>query len=707
MGKNKTKAYGSGVLFLLENSEYVIAMRRGLLLCIPFFIIGSFCTMLTSFPVETYQIWIKGFCNGIVYDAIAIGYDVTLGMVTLYVILAVSYSYAIQLDSEKVGFYVLTSISSYMFFVQGDAEGVSLNIFDTTWLFTGTMVTMVSCFLFKKFHGIFKKHTKDKYQTDIDRDFSSTVTVIIPIICVTVVWGLVKLLLAVTIGWNLQNVGSMLMVELFSLIGTGLFGSAVFVFLIHALWFFGIHGSNLLYGVSESLFAPRMLDNMAAVAAGNEPSVIFTQTFFDVFILMGGSGATICLLIALLFQKQKKDRLLFKVSVLPAIFNINETVLFGLPVVFNPIMVIPFIIVPLISMGISAFAMYIGWVPVPSVQVTWTTPVLLSGYLSTGSIAGAVLQLVLIVVGTAVYAPFLKLAGSYYDRLLQNNIDSLQKEVKECEEVGEYIDLGTGPRSKRDIVKTLMKDLRTAIRNDEITLYYQPQVTSDDEVYGVEALLRWKHPIAGFLYPPLVIELARQDGMLDQLGILLIEKAARNLEYLAAKVKKPIHMAVNILPAQFESETFCPQVKDILRKYDFKESILCFEVTEQMALSTTGIVSDRIEELKRAGIPFHMDDFGMGHSSMKYLQSNEFEAIKLDGSLVKQMLDNDRSQNIISGIQQMSLPLNYDLIAEYVETDEQRKMLRELGCHIYQGILYSSPIPMEELEKFLKRYHAC
>ena len=192
--------------------------------------------------------------------------------------------------------------------------------------------------------------------------------------------------------------------------------------------------------------------------------------------------------------------------------------------------------------------------------------------------------------------------------------------------------------------------------------------------------------------------------MLDELGLALIDKAAKDLHHLAKNPDRAIHLAVNILPVQFESETFSSKVKEIISKYDFKNCTLCFEVTEQMALSATSAIGERIKELRGVGIEFHMDDFGMGHSSMNYLQSNEFEAIKLDGSLVRQMLENGRSQHIISGIQQMSGILNYKLIAEYVETEEQKEMLKELGCKIYQGNLYSKSIPFKELETFLDKY---
>lgn len=706
MKKKMKRLYNNNLLSIMENNEFVIAMRRGLLLCIPVIMIGSFCLVVTSFPIPAYQAWVSEVFGGWLYTFVLWIYNATMGSITLFVILAISYSYGCKADRDDLGFYMLTAIVSFVVFAAEDIDGITFDIFNNNWLFTGIIVTLASCYMFSKLFAISKRKFMGRYQTGVDMDFRNTVLVIIPAAIVILFFAVIKLVLVQGVGVDIQNLGSFFMMELFGVIGTGLFGSILFVFLIHILWFFGIHGSNMLSMVSEQLFESGMLDNMAAVANGGEATHIFTKTFFDVFVLIGGSGATICLLLALLIWKGRKNNTLFKVSILPAIFNINEMVLFGLPVIFNPIMVIPFVCVPLVLLAICAISISLGLVPVPFNQVSWTTPILFSGYLSTGSIAGTILQMVSLAVGTAIYMPFIKMSEHYYDRLLQKNIQNLKEEMMECELKGEIVDLKTGSRSKRDIVKLLTKDLHTAIKNDEIMLYYQPQVSSDKTIYGVEALLRWKHPVAGFLYPPLVIELARQDDVLDELGIILIDKAARTLQELAKNVNKPMHLAVNISPVQFESDTFCSQVKKILDQYDFKECTLCFEITEQLALVTTEVISERIEQLKNWGIKLHMDDFGMGHSSMKYLQSNEFEAVKLDGSLVRGMMDNSRSINIISGIQNMALPLNYKLIAEYVETEQQREKLKDLGCDIYQGYLYSRPIPYDDLEIFLKENDA-
>lgn len=697
-----------GLLTRMENNTAVIAMRGGVLLAIPFLLVGSFCIIMTSFPAAVYQEWVRTVLDGMLFDIVMWLYNATMGSISLVLILGVSYSYGNQTatdSNEELAFYMLTSLSSYILFAAESINDISLSIFNSTWMFTSILITLSSCAMLQSFLKLYRKFIKPRSNHGVDRDFKSTMYAMVPIIATLLAFLIIKVIFINLAGTNVQNIGTEICIRLFRKIGTGFLGSLVFIFMIHMMWFFGIHGSNMLSAVSDGMFELGMIENIRLAAEGGEAVHIFTKTFFDVFVLMGGSGATLCLLLALLLSRQGRiDKKLFGISIVPSLFNVNEIVLFGLPVIFNPIMIIPFIIVPLVIFLVSTAAVVAGAVPIPYTQVSWTTPVFMSGYMATGSWRAVLLQAVNLCIGTLIYMRFIKMSGVYYDRLLMKNIETLKGEMIAAEEEGRNIDFKIGGKNSHETVKRLTRDLRKAVAGEEIALHYQPQVCSDGTVFGVEALLRWKHPVAGYLYPPLIIELARQDNLLDEMGIMLIEKAAKELDYLAGKLKNPIHMAVNISPVQFESDRFSGKVKEILGRYDFKDSVLCFEVTEQMALSTSDAVTERIDELRKAGIPFHMDDFGMGHSSMRYLQSNEFEVVKLDGILVRQILKNNRSQNIISGIQKMSSPLNYELIAEYVETEEQKKVLEELGCYIYQGALYSMAMPPEELEEFLRSY---
>ena len=688
----------------MDRNIYISSLRHGLSLSIPFFLFGSLALVLINLPISAYQEFIHSFMDGQLVTIFFWLFYATMGILSLIMLVSVSYSFGRLADPARSGVYPLTCLISYFVFVMDPSSTVGFECFGANWMFTSVLVTLLCCSILRRFLSIARNLHDKHYHEGIDLDFQNVMVSLVPIAGCILLTLLVKLILNWVFGTvDLHNLGSKLFIALFESVGTGVFGSILFIFLIHILWFFGIHGSNMLNMVSEGMFELGMIANTAALNAGNQPPVLFTKTFFDCFILMGGSGATMCLLLALFVgNKRSNSRSLFRCALIPSLFNVNELVLFGLPVVFNPIMLIPYMLVPLVLLGTSALAMYIGLVPYCVHQVEWTTPILLSGFQSTGSMAGAILQFVNLLIGAAIYLPFIKLSEQYYSGFLKENVDKLRQTIMDREEIGDVSSLHSAEYAPlQDVIKLMTADLRHCLNNRKIALYYQPQFNIDGTLHGVEALLRWNHPSLGFQYPPMVIELAREDGLLQGMGYQIIDTAAYALERLSQETKYPIDLAVNISPVQLEKADFCSKVREILNRHDFHGSKLCFEVTEQIALGSTEAIQKRIEELHRMGIAFHMDDFGMGHSSMTYLQYGAFDTVKLDGSLVKDMQKNPRTREIIAGINQMSESLHYDTIAEFVETTEQRDMLNDLGCHIYQGYLYSPALELPKLETYL------
>ena len=190
-------------------------------------------------------------------------------------------------------------------------------------------------------------------------------------------------------------------------LGEGLLSGILFVFFLGTFWFFGIHGGNVMDQVSQQYFAGNVDVNIANIAAGLPPTEILSKTFFDVFVFMGGCGTILCLVIAVfLFSRRRSVKDIAKMGVGPTIFNINEFVIFGLPVVLNPVFFIPFVLTPIVITVISYFAVYLGIVPYVTQTVEWTTPAILSGFVATGSVAGSLLQIVNIVVGVLIYRPY-------------------------------------------------------------------------------------------------------------------------------------------------------------------------------------------------------------------------------------------------------------------------------------------------------------
>ena len=188
----------------------------------------------------------------------------------------------------------------------------------------------------------------------------------------------------------------------------------VITLLIHLLWTCGLHGANIVLGIVDPALYVLMDQNRVAFEQGLRgtqlPNVV-TRQFFDVFQSMGGSGATFSLVIMmLLWSKSKQLKEIGKLSIGPGLFNINEPILFGLPIVMNPLLIIPFILSPLATVTITYWAMKVGWVARPTgIAIPWTTPPFISGWLVTGHISGAIIQLVTFFVTGIIYYPFFKM----------------------------------------------------------------------------------------------------------------------------------------------------------------------------------------------------------------------------------------------------------------------------------------------------------
>jgi len=184
---------------------------------------------------------------------------------------------------------------------------------------------------------------------------------------------------------------------------------------LHFFWFFGVNGGSVVGAVFNPILQTLSAENLSALQSGNALPNIISQQFQDLFATFGGAGSTLSLLIAMLFIcKSKRIKELGKIAFIPGLFGINEPIIFGLPIVLNPVLLVPFILVPTMNIVISYIVMNLGLVPFCSgVAIPWTTPVIISGFLSTGW-RGAVLQLVLLVLGVFVYIPFIKVMDKQY-----------------------------------------------------------------------------------------------------------------------------------------------------------------------------------------------------------------------------------------------------------------------------------------------------
>jgi diguanylate cyclase (GGDEF)-like protein/PAS domain S-box-containing protein len=247
---------------------------------------------------------------------------------------------------------------------------------------------------------------------------------------------------------------------------------------------------------------------------------------------------------------------------------------------------------------------------------------------------------------------------------------------------------------------TLEEDLRRAIKTQQFLLYYQPQV-EQGRLIGVEALIRWKHPVNGLVAPDEFIPLAEESKLILPLGNWVLETACAQIARWA-KLPKASHLtvAVNISALQFRQPEFVEHVLKALDRTGANPKNLKLELTESMLVENFEDVISKMSELKSHGLSFSLDDFGTGYSSLAYLKRLPLDQLKIDRVFVRDMLVDATSGAIAQTIISLGRAMGLSVIAEGVESEEQRGFLAGLGCHCFQGMLYSPPLPLEDFEAF-------
>ncbi|WP_319530151.1 EAL domain-containing protein [uncultured Cohaesibacter sp.] len=466
-------------------------------------------------------------------------------------------------------------------------------------------------------------------------------------------------------------------------------------------WFFGLHGPNVLTGVSEHIFIPATIANHAMVIDGLQPQHIITSQFFDFFARIGGSGGTLSLILAMMFiSKSPSNRRFALIALLPAICNINEPLLFGIPLILNPIFVIPFILVPVAQIIIGYLAITLDLMPMLSFPTAWSTPVLVSGYTVTGSEAGSIVQLVCLVAGAFIYYPFVRLSEQLSTRrnrqvlnnLLQSSIHNPMK-GHPMRLIGQFDEEGRMAHSLADLLQRCLKT------KTGLFLEYQPQVDIQKKrVVGVEGLLRWNHPHFGRIAPPITVALAEDLGIVDQLGYRVLEIACKQRVEWSEHLPADLLVSVNVAPRQLAERDFDVRVLEILEETGLSPKLLELEITESTALLPEMHSIDSLIRLRNAGVKIALDDFGMGFTSLHYLRLLPLDVVKIDRSLT---IANSVNEQIVKSIQDLTASLNIKTIVEGVEKDEQVQTFAAHGCTVFQGYLFSHPLAASEIVPFV------
>ncbi|MER2538814.1 MAG: EAL domain-containing protein [Azonexus sp.] len=248
----------------------------------------------------------------------------------------------------------------------------------------------------------------------------------------------------------------------------------------------------------------------------------------------------------------------------------------------------------------------------------------------------------------------------------------------------------------------LEAELRQAIKLGQLRLFYQPQVDANNRVTGVEALLRWQHPQRGLVSPNDFIPLAEETGLILPLGFWVLETACAQLKHWADdRSCCALKIAVNVSARQFRQADFVAQVQVALESSGANPERLELELTESLVLENVEDTIEKMLAIKQLGVGFSMDDFGTGYSSLSYLARLPLNQLKIDQSFVRGLPGTRNDETIARTIVALGRGLSMNVIAEGVETENQRDFLEAHGCHAYQGYLFSRPLPIEALTLFL------
>lgn len=403
----------------LAANIYMQALRDGFVYTLPFTLTGSIFLLIAAFPIPA----VSEFMISSGWDQhMYLVSGVTFDLMAIMAVLGISYHLAKSFELDSFVVSVLSLLS--FFLVQatsvisesGDVVGgiIPKEFLGTKGVFLAIIIGLLIPKLFKVITGWgITIKMPDGVPPAIARSFEAVVPVIL---IITLVW-------AVQIGFtNIfdgQTIGSVLYTTLqvpLQSLGNTLFGVTVVLIVTQLLWFFGIHGATVVMGVVSPIFTANSLANLELYQAGqlalDNGAFVVTQNLFDSFINNGGSGMTLGIVLLMLNKrlfKSKQNQNLAKLSAAPAFFTINEPVLFGMPVVLNPLLFIPFILTPLVAAYITIFSIKIGFMPpMNGMMIPWTTPPVVSGFIIAGW-QGSVVQLINIAVTAAIWYPFFKM----------------------------------------------------------------------------------------------------------------------------------------------------------------------------------------------------------------------------------------------------------------------------------------------------------
>ncbi|MDW2745198.1 PTS cellobiose transporter subunit IIC [Atlantibacter subterraneus] len=405
----------------IEGNDYLSAIKDGFIRIMPFLIIGSFFLLIANLPIPGYNEFIIRCFGEKFIGRLNYVLDATYSIMALLVVVSTSVSLAKRWQLNEIS-CALISLVSFLIVTPFRApvengvvsDVIPVSALGAQGLFLSLIVTIIAVRLYRLFnHPRLTIQMPSSVPPAVANSFSS----LIPSFMIVVLFWLARLVFEITpFGTAQEMIFKVLQAPMMEL-GNTLPSQMVAEFFVSFFWFFGLHGDSIVTAIMGPIWRSLTLENMQAMKQGLPPVNIITQQFRDVFLICGGTGFTLAMLLVMLFRaKSKRMREIAKLASPAAIFNINEPIIFGVPIALNPVLFIPFIIVPVVLCVITYSAMSFGLLPLTSgLEIPWTTPIFISGFLICGW-KGMLFQAINLAVAMTIYYPFVMALDKQYLR---------------------------------------------------------------------------------------------------------------------------------------------------------------------------------------------------------------------------------------------------------------------------------------------------
>ncbi|MEK4384087.1 PTS cellobiose transporter subunit IIC [Aeribacillus sp. FSL K6-2848] len=400
----------------LNNNRYLTALRDGFMVALPLIIFGSIFVVIANFPFLDRLLSEDAYAA--YQNALGSASAATLSIMGLFVIIGIGYKLTEHYGGQAI-YGGVVALAAFLILTPQSLEGVS-GVIPTVSLgaqgmFLGILTAFISAELYRFFVN---KNWAIKMPAGVPAAVSRSFSALIPITLTLSVFLFIRIVFSYTPFETVQNFIYTILQQPLTNLGSGLIATLVAVLLIQVFWFFGLHGQIIVNSVFDPIWYALNDENLKAFQSGEELPNVITKQFIDSFLVgMGGTGMTLAILVLIfLIGRSRQLKELGKLGGSAGIFNVNEPIIFGLPIIMNPLVIIPWILAPVVVTIITFFAMSSGLVPKPAgIIVPWTTPIGLNGFLATGnSWRGAVLQIFNLLVVMAIWWPFLKIIDKKY-----------------------------------------------------------------------------------------------------------------------------------------------------------------------------------------------------------------------------------------------------------------------------------------------------